>query len=342
MIFFILFAAIILLFSQHRSILFLFLFFVILFLLAGYRDVTVGTDTFRYLEHYQRIQNELNVWRLEYLWIKVMELVSFFNGTFANLLLVTHLIILIPLFFVFVKASRYPILSLFFYVTFYYYFYSLNIMRQSVAVSLILLAFYVFYSNFKLKWLYTVLIVTGAVLFHNSALIFILAIFMKYFLEKYEGYLITILVGSILLGLVFFNSFLNYLSLDKYEYVSNESEAFSISVVSILSSLVINVIVILIRNIIVKKTYWYYLFIASVVLSNLLIITPYGNRLVMFLGITKLILFANLIDNNNLIKKQRSLWMVSMVAYSLFYFILVLGNGGVLPYSSSFLNLYFS
>src|SRR5690606_10312404 len=75
---------------------------------------------------------------------------------------------LFPIFYVVKKDSPNALLSIFFYYTLYFYFYSFNITRQMIAVSFILIAFYMLKKEKKLFSFITILF---ASLFHISALI---------------------------------------------------------------------------------------------------------------------------------------------------------------------------
>lgn len=324
-----------LLFFSKRNKLLISISFLSLLFIAAFRSNSVGTDTIRYVEHLNMVRNNMVLWGKEYLWVKLNELVIFFNGDFTSLLILTHCIILIPIFFVIIKESKLPLLSIFYYLTFYYYFYSMNIMRQSLAMSFVLLFYYVLTKEIKYKKVLALILIIIAVLFHTTALIGILAIILAYFIKKREKLLNIYLVISFFLGVILSGVLNNFLNSTKYSYVLEGIDDRGISIVSLMNSIVANVILLFVSSIIAKKDFWYYLYASFVLISNMLILVPFGNRLVMYVGIVRIILLPNLLYNSKLGNSERSALFI-LIVYSILYFSLLVGNGNILPYSTIF------
>lgn len=69
------------------------------------------------------------------------------------------------------KVSPYPILSVFFYLTFYFYFISLNIVRQFMGISVILWGTQFLNTSKKFKWILFILCCLLAYSFHSSCIV---------------------------------------------------------------------------------------------------------------------------------------------------------------------------
>ena len=112
---------------------------------------------------------------------------------------------------------------------------SLNLMRQSIAISICLLAYHYFNEKHYKKATVTLLIAT---LFHKTALIFVIAFFINYLINKKiekKGNLIFIFV----ICMVFFSLFMDkFIALTSYsDYLESENLMRTFSIGSILKKL---------------------------------------------------------------------------------------------------------
>ena len=140
--------------------------FLVLFIISAFRDISVGTDTKGYLMLFERVNQGIDI-RQELLWQKLNQFIASMGGDFEVLLIISSVLVLAPIFVIAQKYSTNPMLSIFFYYTLYLYFPSLNITRQAIAVSLILIAIVFLYNNKRKYFLFFVILATG---FHTTAL----------------------------------------------------------------------------------------------------------------------------------------------------------------------------
>ncbi len=143
--------------------------FLLLILLSGLRSDMVGTDTGGYLRTFQYfdihfLENSAKDFGFYYL----MGLVRSFTDNKTIFLFVTSLFTLIPLFYFIKKTSLNVPFSLFLYVVLGFYTQSFNVIRQSIAISFILLAVYYLSNRSLTKSVISFFIATQ---FHLSALL---------------------------------------------------------------------------------------------------------------------------------------------------------------------------
>lgn len=322
-----------LIFYKRKSILLLGVSFVVLLLFAGYRGENVGTDTLQYYNHYLYMKAGAKL-LTEPLWKFLLQSVVFLHGDFQTVLVLSSILTLLPIFFVVYKVSPYPLLAIFLYVALYYYFYSFNIIRQSIALSFGLLSIYFFLDKKRLLFVFAGII---AIMFHYSAAIVLLGLLIFRFVKKVSKVQEMIIISaSFFIGLFVNNYFQSFFQNYFYSnYVSTKELSFFGNLILLLG---LNTLFLIIQKVIKVKNDWYYLFFYFIVLSNLLIRIPFGNRFTMYYGITMIIFFPFLIDNNKLPIKDKGLIFALVVSYALFTLFVAWGNGGILPYSNILLD----
>lgn len=151
--------------------------FLILFLFSAFR-VNVGTDykNYEYLFYTYLSLGDRAIERLELGFRFIFKVVSFFSDDSRLFFILTSFFILFFNFKGFLKYSRSVFLSIFLFVALYYYFNSLNGIRQFLAMSLILCFSTKFIADRNIfKYMVSVIF---ASLFHMSALIMIPAYFI--------------------------------------------------------------------------------------------------------------------------------------------------------------------
>lgn len=303
-----------------------------LFVLMAYRAVSVGTDTVNYQTQFDLVSNGTRLF-VEPFWYLINKGVVLLGGSFEHVLIVSSLLTLLPVYFVVYKKSVYPLLSIFLYLTLYYYFYSFNIIRQGIALSWGLLAIASLIDNKKRLFILFVLV---ASLFHYSALILVPATFLVKFLSKNRN-TIPIQLITLIVGLFFYHILIDFIL--KVFYSGYQIERGLNFIGNLLFLLILNFLFIVISNIIRIKDQWYYFFFSFVLLSNILARVPYGNRFIMFLGITQLIFMPALLKNNTLSRKQQGLIYIVLILYAYTMFYTVLGAGEIFPYINTLISL---
>lgn len=213
-------------------------------LLAGYRDLSIGTDTFNYTLIFSNICYCSDFRECIQLYPSIEKgylLLNYLIGLMSNdprfFLTVLHSLIVIPIYVSFFNLRSWlsPVLSL---TIFFFVFYneSYNLTRQYISIALMLLAasYYI-----KHKYFLYVIITILSVSMHNTAL---LGLFFPLFywctkhlrVNKHLFFylLLTVLIVFVFLNLQrlgFFASFSSEMS-DKYEvYMSGQASSMSVS-----------------------------------------------------------------------------------------------------------------
>lgn len=156
-----------------------------LILLAGFRGYTVGADTASNLSALSYYQNmpalksltaEL-VWPYNYEngYFLLVKLCAFLRVGKTAFLFIVAVLIYIPIFYTVKNHSRMPYLSILCYFAFGFFSYSLGILRQMIASSILLCGWKYIEERRLVKYL---LIVATAMLFHTTAIAAILLYFM--------------------------------------------------------------------------------------------------------------------------------------------------------------------
>lgn len=309
---------------------FYYLSFLMLFFLSAFRTENVGTDVIQYKYYFKIVSDGKEIWT-EPLWILINKAIVLLGGDFQMLLVISTLLVLSPLFYVFNKMGRYRNLCLLLYFLLYYFFYSLNIIRQGISSSFILLAFYFLSQRDKRKFIVSIII---ASLFHKTALVALLILFFNKTFSK-KIYLYSLFI-SVLVGIIFINQLLSVLLqiYPNYLFISLKSNLFK----SILNVVLLNGFFIFFLNFIKEKNIWFNLFFLNVIVYNIFALIPFSERLNIIFGITQVMFFASILDNNKLIKKQKDIIFLLICCYSLIIFLMnfIKGNGDIHPYNNIF------
>lgn len=171
------------------------------FILSALRDSSIGNDTMSYLSIFDRIklgQLDIQNTNFEIGYIKLNQLTAYFFTNIQSILVVTSILIYLGYFFFIKKNSEAPIFSVFLFMSLGYFGNSMNVIRQQLAMSIIFFAWH--YLN-KNKIIIPVCLIIAASLFHNTALIFLLAIFIR-----------KVKVNKISLSVLFFITVIGYVA----------------------------------------------------------------------------------------------------------------------------------
>lgn len=151
----------------------------ILIIIAALRSPSVGVDTNQFYNTYQSIGTKGIDSRLfaryEPLFVLLCAALNLISNNAQLLLIVTSILIVAPVGYFVYRWSKEPVLSLFFYVTLNFYFVGLNMMRQAIAMSMVLLAMLCFERGRRVHFL---LVAAVAILFHYSAVVAVAAIML--------------------------------------------------------------------------------------------------------------------------------------------------------------------
>ena len=196
--------------SSKFSFLFLILAVLIPSILAGMRDLSVGTDVnvyvakyYEFARHSNSIFTFFNSYKLDVGYGGVTYLISKISYNVHIFLFFIELLIVFPVFISAYKLKNKIPMNLFcliYMLTFYNM--SFNIVRQSLAISFIILSFTYFITNENKKSLFYAIV---AVLFHSTSIIFlIIPIIYKYLNQKLKREkLIAILLVLVLIPIFY-------------------------------------------------------------------------------------------------------------------------------------------
>lgn len=318
-----------LLFFKSKNKVLLYGNFLILLVFAGYRELSVGTDTINYSHHFDLVSSG-EVLSHELLWYVLNKIIYIGGGTFQTVLIVSSILTLLPICYVSYKKSPYPLLSIFFYIALYYYFYSFNIIRQCIAMSFCLLSFYFIDERKNLK---AYLVFLFAILFHFSSVVILPALILlrrNIQIKKNTSYLI--LLAAFFIGLFFGKELTKLIQKFLYSGYSIDSE-FNLLGTSVLL-LLLNGTYFFLASIVKDENKWFTLFFIFILISNLTVRIPFANRFVFFYGITLIIFYPQVINNNKLGLKYKMVLLLLLVCYALLSLYTLWGRGEILPYEN--------
>lgn len=309
--------------NERYQKLYIIVSFIVLFILAGFRSSVVGTDTPDYEVYYYRILSGGGI-PTEIGWSLLNQLVVYLKGDFQFILILSSLLTLFPLYYIFKKYSYNPMLALFLYYSLYIYLQSFNLIRQIIAVSFCLLAMIYLIKN---KKLYFILIVIIASTIHISALFCLPLLFVNKINFKNHLYLILILT-SLIVGVLFGEKILSLgggmLGFDRYIDRFDEESGIGITVFLINLLAVFIIFTTKIRNTHFK------LFFAYIIINNLLVNIPFSYRIIYYFSIIQVLYLPYYVQNNTLKHKATAHLLVCLYAIALF--LRTAGAGGVIPY----------
>lgn len=175
------------------------LFFIVFFVLLALRDFSVGTD----LDEYQAIFNRcanlsfdgLKNLRWETGYTIYNKLISLLSEDYRFFLIVTALIVLIPIYKLYVKENRYNLLSILIFINMPCFLMIFSGLRQAIAVSMGILAYMAIKNK---KYVLSALTILLACSFHISALALVL-LYPIFFLKIKTKHLFVIVPFMLLI-----------------------------------------------------------------------------------------------------------------------------------------------
>lgn len=159
--------------SKFRTRIYLWLIFIMLLIVSGFRAFTVGTDTKTYVGIFSNIRNmSLMRRRYEIGFLRYVELLHRVS-TDPGILLIASSAICIGVACIFTyKFSKNPILSMMLYILLGSYFTQMNVMRQAIALSIIEVSFMVLLkNNGRVRRVISACLVLLAATFHVAAIV---------------------------------------------------------------------------------------------------------------------------------------------------------------------------
>ena len=192
-------------FKKQKKI-FLFCTFSLFFALSALRSVNIGNDTSDYkllFENLKFMPVENFTWRFETGYLYFNKFIQIFFENSQSLFVISAFIVCLGYAMLINKFSKIVWLSVYLFFTLRYFDLSMNILRQSLAMVILFLGFYILIKEKNI--LYFIILVFLASLFHNTAIVFLVVAILKKI--KNEKRYIAFLSLITLVGLFSFNSF---------------------------------------------------------------------------------------------------------------------------------------
>lgn len=186
---------------------------VLMFFMFVLRDFSVGRDIEGYKDAYE-ITLDHPFWYFDYVYFEngyllLCKIFCYLQMPFRVFFVFIYALILVPLYYYLKNHSKDPLFSLIIYYCYQFFVLDMSGIRQSIAMSICLIAYMVLMSEKKRKLLYFALIVFAAFSIHRSAIIFS---FVAFFMLKKETMTINLLLAiAYVVIIMFFMQYDNYI-----------------------------------------------------------------------------------------------------------------------------------
>lgn len=231
--------------KNEKNLIVVFLICMQMIFIAGMRGVSVGTDTQRYNWIFDAIKNlhwkELHNYYIDFGYSVINKLVSSINGNFRVMLFVNAIIIYFGIYNIIKKNSVDKIMSIFLFISMGYFSSSLNVMRQFIALTFVILSYSAFMEKKSFFKITFYCIIAGV--FHSTALLCLGAIILYALLESKKvgrSFFFKLLVVVISIGVCFSVDYVfTVLGLDSDYLASGAGFTYSIFNLSFLIKIVL-------------------------------------------------------------------------------------------------------
>lgn len=305
--------------------------FVCMWIVASGRSENVGVDTATYMSIYNAIGREGYLAYLEPGWNALNIIGHKLGLTFYGFLSIPSFLMLAPIFYLSKRLNANPFWPLLIYFSMHIYLASFNIMRQYVAVSYVLLAYYMYFKG-KTKW--TIFSALIACSIHYSSILAVCGIaFVKYMRLNREKvfffFIVSLLIGSLLNNAVLQRiSFIysNYISDDAYR-----SDGFFAIIMALLVN-IFNVVILLFSKKHILHNPWVKLYVLYIVVLNLTYRLQLGARINIIYSIAQLVALPYIARNTNT-KQHQFVYTLIFIFITLQFYRLLLANANdIYPY----------
>lgn len=314
--------------------------FLLLFLISGIR-YGVGQDYFgTYVYTFERILNGCSNIRIDFGFYLINKIIILFGGSFQWVFIITSFIINYFICKSIYEQSKNKMLSLFIYICGTLYFFSMNGVRQTIALSLFYYSLkYIKDRNFT-KYVFINLI---ALTVHNSAIIFFPLYFIlnKKFSKKFKIFSLLIVFLSIPTILPIITNFL--LNTKYAMYITNDAYK-PLDFINV--STILNILLYLAYELEIKDkdkdkydVIYSNLHFIGIIVSIFVTRIPLAMRIFIYFRFIEFLSVPNLIDKIKVKKSSKGVIRFVVVILYFFYFIhgVYIENGNnVLPYKTYF------
>lgn len=178
---------------------------LILFCIAAFRDKSIGTDTISYITNFLSYRYRDWDWvfgshgaRKEYGYYALIKILSSVTDNYTVLLAVVALIFTAAVCLFIYRYSRIPFLSFVLLVCMGFFYFSLSGLRQVIAMSILIFSYKYVRERKLVPFL---LLVALAYLFHNTAIVFLIAYPLAYIKVNWKH--LVVVVGAMIMSLFF-------------------------------------------------------------------------------------------------------------------------------------------
>lgn len=310
--------------------------FLLLLIVGGLRDFSVGTDTINYLNLYELGDNTSFMKGFEWGYTLIQQFVYFYVGDYTFLVFIQMLLILLFFYIFILCESDNPLFSVFCFVGLYYWLYSLNTTRQYLAIPLVLIGISYLNRDRVKPFIGFVLL---AMLFHTSAFFALILLFLRrniFSLFLGKGTLaLSFVVGLTPLIPVLLSVFVrlfDMLGLDGFSMYLSDTSDYRIEGFS-LSRFLLTIYGCLILLLLDNRILYVRIFIFGIILLNLFAFQPDVARLAQFFLCIQIVLIPNIPIYTKNKKNIFPLQLISVVYMVITFFYLLNANvGEVVPY----------
>ncbi|WP_074618532.1 EpsG family protein [Eubacterium maltosivorans] len=186
---------------KKKKIIYLTIVFLQMFFIAGFRSINVGYDTEQYVNYFYILSNtdfsqlsqQASTLYIESGYAVINKIISLFTSDYQWLLIIISFVTLLGYTIFIYRCSDNVYLSVFLFITLGFFYFTMRVMRQALAIMLICNAIYYLYKNKKIPFVILVLLASTI---HSSAIIFLLLLLIPKLnsLEKLEKFLVIITV----------------------------------------------------------------------------------------------------------------------------------------------------
>lgn len=309
--------------------------FLLLFIVAAIR-YDVGQDYLSYMRNYELFVSGYILNNFEMGYLLFLKILSFISKNPQIVFIITSVIINYFVCKNISENSTKKWLSYIIYIFGTFFFFSMNGIRQAIAISIFYYSLkYIKEKKFN-KYLFINVI---GVLFHTSAITFIPLYFI---LQKKIKFKYIIIISMFLFGNFFAAHISNLLIQTKYSHYILNSNYYTLGKFNISS--IINFLLFIIYNLFIKNKddndrIYENLHFIGVLISIFLPTMPLVNRFFVSFRYIEFLSVPNIIEKINIKKKNKDIIILGIVLLYTFYFIhgVYLENGNkVLPYKTFF------
>ena len=154
----------------------------IIIVLVGFRGLSVGSDSTEYNRIFLDVSNESfgeimkDTSRFEKGFLIYLKMLSFVTTDYHFLFIVTAIVSMLPIFIVVYKYSKNYYFSLAIFVLLRFMFAQMNVIRQTLAIGILFIAFYFLIKKKRIPCLISIIIAST---FHITAIVFVLLLLVS-------------------------------------------------------------------------------------------------------------------------------------------------------------------